>query len=668
MTVNKIGIKNDVAAPFAIANGLARREHWREAIVAFDLAEASGAKPDAKSRLLRLIAAIRTDVQAVPVTLFSIDLVREADGRADLRRYVVRPLILAGLLSAAAIALNVMVGAYPAMLEDRRLLVSVLVRLKRWNEAIGLADQLAQLQPEDASTQASRIRLRLQAGRASEAASIARLTLAFALALPGEAHLWMMALMRDSDAAGAAAIALALEPGTLSDRRAAATAVQALTDDHRADRAIALGEATLGLGLDGAMLRVALAQAYLARGLCVDKGSAAMDHLSSGLSIAPDDVRLNSLYGETLLRTGRHEDAISFLEKCCTISPGRENPRALYARALKQAGRASEAADQFLALVQMRPDRSLWQRPAVACLAQAGRVEEASKVFKAFVERRSVLLPPTFEAGLSDLWQKLDSAEIPRARLDWAWLLRDPANPMGRAEWERAARWGYLADAFLLDWLECRDERADEVMSILAELDDVERFLKPSLDMNKGLVVATVHMGPMYAGPLALELLGIPSRWLASTPGMAQASYASNLISTSDKTEPQIAKASLRALQSGRAVCLAVDGAASLSAPRIPFEGQDITYASFAARAAYRTGAPSVFCMPRWVDGRIGFTFERLPSVEPDEEAGAYAMRWRRAFLRLLREGLRDQPENLRLSGGFWRHIRPAAKSPMPGI
>ena len=114
----------------------------------------------------------------------------------------------------------------------------------------------------------------------------------------------------------------------------------------------------------------------------------------------------------------------------------------------------------------------------------------------------------------------------------------------------------------------------------------------------------------------------------------------------------------MMSLKRGYAVVIAIDGAINLAAPRIPFEGQEITYSSFAARTAHRLGVQSMFCAPRWQDGRIGFVLERLPDPLPGESSDDHAERWRDAYVAALREFLGGEPENLRLSGGIWRHIR----------
>jgi lauroyl/myristoyl acyltransferase len=162
----------------------------------------------------------------------------------------------------------------------------------------------------------------------------------------------------------------------------------------------------------------------------------------------------------------------------------------------------------------------------------------------------------------------------------------------------------------------------------------------------------------MYAGAMALELLGVRSRWLASTPSVARTAYAKSLISTSDQTGVEVAKQVLASVRQGYAVVIAVDGAVNVAAPRVPFEGQEITYSSFAARTAHRLEVPSLFCAPRWEGNRIGFVTERLPDPLPGEDADSHAERWREAYFDALRRFLGGPPENLRLGGGLWRHVR----------
>jgi len=113
------------------------------------------------------------------------------------------------------------------------------------------------------------------------------------------------------------------------------------------------------------------------------------------------------------------------------------------------------------------------------------------------------------------------------------------------------------------------------------------------------------------------------------------------------------------ALKQDYTVVVVVDGAINLAAPRIQFEGQEITFSEFAARTAHRIGSSSAFVAPVWTEeNHLGFVLEHLPLPDPDESADDYAARWRQAYLGHLRKFLGGRPENLRLSGGIWRHIR----------
>lgn len=93
-------------------------------------------------------------------------------------------------------------------------------------------------------------------------------------------------------------------------------------------------------------------------------------------------------------------------------------------------------------------------------------------------------------------------------------------------------------------------------------------------------------------------------------------------------------------------------------APGVDFEGQQITFSDFAARMSHRTQAPSVFAVPYW--GQSGFEFElrELPFPYENEDIELFCLRWRSAFLLSMKEFLVKRPENARLSGGVWRHIK----------
>ena len=650
-------------SPLDAAKRAIRTEAWRAGLAQFDEIERKGGALDASAQVLKAIARIRTDGFAAGIEGLDVARIREAQARADLRRLVVAPLVKSGALSEAARVLDLLVQAYAESADDWRSYASVLGRLKRWPEAIAHADQAARCAPHDVSLLATRIQFRTQAGETAAAMQLARESIDAAPMVPEDAHVWMSALLRGGDHAGAASVAARIDA---VNHRVASVAVQALRTDGRVAAAISVGRNALRAGHDSAALRSQLAQAHLARGMHDDRMVAALEHLAAGVGMAPGDLRLNSLYGETLLRAGRFAQAVPFLEKSIALAPGLEHVRAMYARALRHSGAHAASADQYLQLARSNEAHARWQRAAAGALTQAGRTEEAATLFDAFIRRRSAALPATFEQALANVDASASKVTVPQARLDWAWALRGEAGATGempRADWERAAQWGYLVDHLLLDWLECREAHVEEAMALLASLDEADRFFEPLRETGRGFVVATAHVGPMYGGLMALDLLDIPARWVASTPGISRSHYARSLISTGDKTEVQVVKASLKALQEGHAVCLAVDGALNPAAARVPFENQEITWSSFAARACFRLGLPSIFYAPRWEQGRIAHTLERLPEPQEGQALEDYVVQWQHAWFAHLRAYLAGRPENLRLSGGLWRHVVAAGQA-----
>lgn len=645
--------------PFLSVATLIRAGKWDEGRAAARAIVAQGLEPGGDVALLLVVAGVRAG--ASDLSMITPELVRGGD-MADLRRLLISPLIQQGALADAVLVLGVAIEACPTALEIRRQRAGLLARLRQWDAAIEDMDAVAVAAPADVASQGARLQYRLAAGRVDEAAAMAA---AFD-APPADERLFnfaLVALIRAKRFDVAADLAARADTDRIDDPALAGNIVQAMFRAGRHDEAIAAGTRFLEWLLDGPILRSHLGQAWLESGPMDERFARAIEHFEAGVAQAPEDVRMVSLLGELLLRTGKTERAIPHLAKAVELQPNMAQIRALYARALKQTGRYEEAADQFATMVATAPDGGgRWQRYAAGALSQAGRREEAADMFDAWVASRAHGLPDSFAEGLEALWGKIDGLKIPQARLDWAWSLRGPDCTLDRAEWERRAKWGHLADHYLLDWLECRDAQVEEAMYHFAdELDFLETFCAEARARapGKGVVYASAHVGAMYFGPLALELVGERSRWLASTPSVARTSYADSLISTSDQTDAQVARAFMQSLKQDNIVVVVVDGAINLAAPRIEFEEQEVTFSEFAARMAHRTGSSSAFVAPVWREsGHLGFVLEHLPMPEEGEDADAYAARWRDAYLGHLRAFLAGRPENLRLSGGIWRHIR----------
>ena len=631
---------------------LLRHGRWEEACALYERGFDRDDKQDPENRLAYAVALIRNGRVNSGINQFTRDLAAIPSARITLRRHVLAWLVQEKRIDAALKILDLLLAADPNSVDELRLRASLLGRSRRYDEAIADARRLATLQPRDPSAHLSCLQLLLQNGEAGVAAVHARSLGIMAVEHARLASMALLALIRADRHEDAAGLARMAQRRWQSDPEVMQAVVRAHFEAGDLEAAIAAGEECLASAADGGKLRHFLGQAYLTAG-DLDK---AIRHLSAAIGHEPVDPNSLTMLGEALVRAGRYDEAIPHLAAACKRQPKVPHARALLARAFKQVGRHADAAREFRQLLATQPDSHRWHRYAAAALSQAGHHAEAADLFESFVAKRRESLPSDFEAGLRQLWDRIEDVKLPQARLDWAWELRTDPN-IGRAEWERRARWGYLADHYMLDWLECRDDLAHEAMTRLADLTEVERKLS-AIDRSRGAILASAHVGPMYGGPLALELLGMPSQWLASTPSVARTSYARSLISTSDQTGPEVARKVISSLNAGNLVTIAVDGAINLAAPRTPFEGQQITYASFAARMAHRLSVPSLFVAPRWDGGQLGFVIESLPHAEPGENADAFAVRWRDAYLQSLRRYLGGEPENLRLSGGLWRHIR----------
>lgn len=640
-------------SPAGEIGGLLRGERWEELAGLYERELTADERAQAEVRLAYAIALMRTGRFEQGLALLDEPVLALPNARSDLRRFVVGPLS-ADARERAVKVLDRLLDIRPDEVEDRLTRAALQARLKKWDECLADGEIIVRQRPDN-RTRAWFLQMLIQAKRIERAGRYAEDLGSEAADHSRLANMALLALERSGRTDQAANLALELSTRLVSDEATAATIVRALYDAGRVDDAVDVGERLIGEGWDDPVLRSSLGQAYMLTRRA-DRYERAIEHLRAGLDLRPDDFRMNSAMGEALLRNRNYEGAIPYLERACELKPEQAQARALYARALKQAGRYDDAAREFRRLLAMQPSSPRWQRYAAGALSQAGRRQEAAELFDSFVAQRRASLPPRFGDGLRALWDRVDQVSIPAARLHWACSLSD-TGANDRADWERRAKWGHLADHYLLDWLECRDDRVADAMKALSNLDPAEQALT-SMDSRAGMILASAHIGPMYAGPLALELMGIRSRWLASTPSVARTAYAGSLISTSDQDDMEVARKFTQALRQGNAVVIAVDGAINLAAPRIPFAGQEMTYSSFAARTAHKLGIPSAFVAPRWEGERIGFVVERLPEPNPGEDVEAYSERWRVAFLASLRRYLGGEPENLRLSGGLWRHIR----------
>ena len=409
---------------------------------------------------------------------------------------------------------------------------------------------------------------------------------------------------------------------------------------------------------DSAAVHIEVGDALLA----LARRDEAVERFGRALELEPDNIRALSRRGETLLIQNDYRAARVDLARALELAPHLNHLNVWLGRALKGAGEYDRAADLMVAACLNQPESVELRRTAASALNQAGRQEAAMRLYDHLLKSREEALPDDFPSGLEALWDRVDDLHIPKARFDWAWQFRDKDRFPDREEWERRGKWGLLADRLIYDWLECRMDEAGQVLEKVCELDPLEALVRPLVDQGRGVIFASAHIGAMFTGPLALELLGFENRWMASTPGLPSVAFNRQLISTSDQTEAQVARQGMRALAQGATLTIAIDGAMNVAAPRIAFEGQEITYSGFAARLAYKQKAPSVFAVPQWREGVIEYHLAKLPYPREGEALEEFTNRWREAYLDQLRIVISAAPENLRLAGGIWRHIVPQEK------
>lgn len=587
------------------------------------------------------------------VEALDAQVLKDLAARRLVRTRVIPALRTAGDQAGLARALHLWLEVEPAKVSDWLLLVATLGRLGRDNEAQALLDRLLTQHPDDPGLAVSAIQLALRQGRNGEASRIAD-NFEHWREVPARAvQLGMTALLRDDQPQRALALGNACTE-ELSGAVSARMAEAYLSLDNPVMGA-RMAQRALASGHDNATVRLQLARAASAQ----FEYDRAIAQLTAAVEASPDNVRALASLGELMLIKRRPKAARAYLERALDLAPDLVHLRALAGRALKDLRNYEGAANEYAEILRREPGNVHYRRQASSVFKLANRPEAASALLMEMVDQRRRNLPETLEGGLEDLWNRLDSARIPKARFDWAWSLRESAATQDREEWERRARWGWLADRLIQEWLEISPDRAEEAMGRLADLGPGSETLELAAHHDGGLILVSAHLGPLFAGPLALQLLNLECKWLASTPSIDSMAYAEALISTSDQTESQVVRLAMNALDTGISVAIAVDGAMTLAAPRVPFEGQEVTYSSFAARLAHRRQARSFFVAPLWRDGGLAFDMTELPRAEQGEPLEPFLERWRDAWFATLRSLLKGAPENLRLSGGIWRHIRP---------
>lgn len=606
--------------------------------------------------LLYAIGFLRNGDITTGLSLLSDDVLAISNSRDLLRRWIISPLSSCHQ-DVALQVVNRLLEVNRCLPEDVLLVAHHLIKYNHFNTVKELAERAWCIFSDNGKVFALYLRCLSLCEKEEQAIIVARTQ---ALTMPHHPDI-IIAVLRVLNKSGlktdkdlAFSLLSLLEVDTLES---ASLAVDTLCAVNKYQEAIQAGELAIDKGLDGAALRRSIGRALYQSSRSREAKLKAVEHLRQAVAFNPDNLRMATFYADLLIRTGQNAQALPLLERWLSIHPNLPYARALYARALRQEGQYEAASDEFMRLASKNGVTSKWNRYAAAALLQAGKRHDAERIFNNYVQARGESLADSFEEGLRALDEKVSSVNLPIERLDWAWEISGKQSGITRSEWEHRAKWGYLADNFLLDWLECRGEQADEPMYRLANVDHVEQFFRLLHLEQRGCIVVSAHLGAMYAGPMIMSLLNMNSKWLASTPGVLKGGYDERLISVSDKSEAEVVRACVQTLHNGQSIVVAIDGALNLAAPTIEFHGQQITYSTFCSRIAWKMHLPTVFGVPVWQNGHIHFVLEKMVDPQKFESQSSFTERWKNNYLECVTRILKSSPENLRLSGGIWRNI-----------
>ncbi len=447
---------------------------------------------------------------------------------------------------------------------------------------------------------------------------------------------------------------LALQP---SDLRAQSQLTNVLFRQRRWNDALKSVAAELALAPDngGAILKY-LQTALRADRISHDELAAVARRALEGRFAIPGMLRMS---GQALLVAGHPREAVDPLTWALAANPGDLSGYGLLARALEQSRDFLEAAKTLESRAQAFPDDPLHWRHAASAWTRAGDREKAAAAFRRSIEMRAGTFADDFETGLSS-FPRLD-VRLPQERFDWAYEIAraggvaSAQNPQDREAWTAQAQWGSDADQFLMDWLEIFPERWEDVARRIS-ISGAEQ-LADALSAGRGAFVAIAHMGPVMAMPCAMMALGLPFAWVSGASAAGGGPIAERLISTKDLAPRDALAMMQQTLASGGALVSASDSETRGATSN--FYGQEICVSETATYLAWREKAACFFLRGRWTEDRqITFDLEWLASPEAEESAEAFTSRWRSAYLDALHRALVTEPENLKLRGGFWHHVK----------
>ncbi len=574
---------------------------------------------------------------------------------ARLRNTVFLPLLRAGDLPAASAVNQALIAADPAAVLFQMDRASLALRQKDSAAAAQAAAELWRLAPADPAAAAQVVQVWLALGDLVQAAAVARQTEAL---WPGQvrlAQMAMTALYRARDMVTALRATVAAVAAGPQDLTVATAAAGVFLTNLQASAAIAALERAGAEGSGDARALFELGRARAMLDLMDDRGLTALQQAAGA---DPLNHRIADLLARQLMARGLHARAREVL-LAVPVAQRSDALSVQLARAMARSGEVQPALDLYRALVARDPGNDPLRRHYAGTLVKAGQEAAAVAVYAEGLNRRMAALPDSFAEGVAHLCALVPQKVIPQVRLDWVHgvLTRAGRAPVDRAAWEAEVTLVNRLDALMLDWVECRPDRAAELVPYLGDLQQGGEVLRAALSPGKGVFMATAHIGLLLGGPPALHALGIDAAWLSSVPNFLDRAYFRNMISTSSENQATIGRSILKALRRGAVVGIAIDGLSLRGDRSYPLFDKQVQLSDFLPRMAYRFAVRSFFPRLPWAGAGMAGDVLPLPDPIARESEDEFVARWMAEYLRQVQAFILDHPTSIRASGGFWGTI-----------
>src|ERR1700746_3602862 len=125
-----------VRGPADLINEHLRGSRWDEVVALYERGLNREERRDPRVQLGYAIALIGAGRIGSGLKLLTREIVSLPQARVDLRRFVLPRFVESGMLDRAASVLSLIVDGHPDSVDDRRLLASILGRLRRTDDSI----------------------------------------------------------------------------------------------------------------------------------------------------------------------------------------------------------------------------------------------------------------------------------------------------------------------------------------------------------------------------------------------------------------------------------------------------------------------------------------------------------------------------------------------------